>query len=65
MNDELYQMLTLDRIRKYAGVEEELRFSADDIDTIIVWLYDLSKELFKLREHFHRKKLGWKEQQKK
>ena len=64
MNDELYQMLTLDRIRGFA-CKDELHFDADDIDTIIVWLYDLGKELFRLREYFHREKLGWKSQQNK
>ena len=59
MNDELYNMLTLDRVRGFAR-KEELHFSVDDIETIIVWLYDLSKEPFKLREHFHGKRLGWK-----
>jgi hypothetical protein len=61
MNDELYQMLTLDRIRGFAN-KEELNFNAEDHDTIIVWLYDLSKELFKLREHLRRRQLGWKNQ---
>ena len=51
MNNELYETLTLDRIRGFAN-KHKLRFNADELFTIHVWLNDLIEETAELEARF-------------
>lgn len=53
MNKELYEMLTLGRIRGFAN-RERLHFSKEDLQTIASWLLELENEVYGLRIHFRR-----------
>lgn len=53
MNKELYEMLTLGRIRGFAN-RERLHFSKEDLQTIANWLIELEDEAHRLRHHFRR-----------
>ena len=51
MNEELYEMLTLERIKGFAN-RERLHFSKEDLQTIASWLSELENEVYRLRHHF-------------
>lgn len=59
MNNELYKMLTLNRVRGFAK-KDELHFSADDLGTILTWLHDLDGEIHELQAQI---RLAWWEKQ--